>query len=240
MKRQLEPVAAYDALAPEFSRISGRRRAYLDAIERLVVSHIPQGSRSLLEIGAGDATRSFRIIEAAGFKEFVLLEPSEAMRSTWPPETPAWPIRAEDLHRKNGAFDVITCLWNVLGHIFPEASRVEVLRQCARLLNPRGLLLLDVNHRYNASQYGYVATFLRFLYDQLSPHENNGDVTSAWEVNGGVYATRGHVFTDVEFRRIAGQAGLLIKSVFAVDYKTGLIRRSKYAGSLLYVLERRA
>jgi len=57
-------------------------------------------------------------------------------------------------------------------------------------------------------------------------------------VNGRNYATNGHVFTDTEFRRLSSSASLKIRNVFAVDYATGEIRKSKYAGHLLYVLAR--
>jgi SAM-dependent methyltransferase len=232
-----EPVAAYDRIASEFARISDERRAYLDAIERLVIAEIPPGARSLLDVGAGDGTRTLRIAAAAGLKDFVLLEPSAGMRSKWAPGVSGWPIRAEELSTKDGRFDVITCLWNVLGHIHPGQARVEVLRQCGRLLSPQGVLLIDVNHRYNASHYGLVPTLARMLRDRFVPNERNGDVTARWTVDGGACAAKGHVFTDAEFRRLATVAGLTVRKVFAVDYRTGEIRRSKHGGSLFYVVE---
>jgi SAM-dependent methyltransferase len=234
----LEPVEAYDRIAPEFARLSHQHRAYLSRIDQLVVSEIPHGGRSLLDIGAGDGSRSFCIVEAAGLKELVLLEPSAGMRGNWPPQTQGWAIRAEELRGKNASFDVITCLWNVLGHIFPAASRVEVLRHCARLLAPQGLLFVDVSHRYNFLHYGILPTLLRIMRDRMLPDEKNGDVVARWDVDGTRYATNGHVFTDTEFRRISSLAGLTIRKTFAVDYTTGEIHQSKFAGHLLYALGR--
>lgn len=48
---RLEPVGAYSRIASGFSAVSNRRRAYLDAIDRLVIEEIPRGARSLLDIG---------------------------------------------------------------------------------------------------------------------------------------------------------------------------------------------
>ena len=234
----LEPVEAYDRIAPEFSRLSHERRAYCDRIDQLVIAEIPHSAGSMLDIGAGDGSRSCQIAESAGLHDLVLLEPSAAMRSRWPSGTQGWPIRAEELACRNGSFDVITCLWNVLGHIFPAESRLEVLRQCARLLSPEGLLFIDLSHRYNAVHYGVLPTVLRMIRDRIIPSEKNGDVTAQWTVNGRNYATNGHVFTDAEFRRLSSSASLKIRNVFAVDYATGEIRNSKYAGHLLYVLAR--
>jgi hypothetical protein len=44
------------------------------------------------------------------------------------------------------------------------------------------------------------------------------------------------VFTDTEFRRLAAMVGLRVGKRIAVDYSKGRIRRSKFAGHLLYVL----
>ena len=234
-----DPVDAYDRIAPHFAHLSAGRSAYLDRIEKLVVAEIPGGARSLLDIGSGDGVRCLRIAEAAGLKDCMLLEPSAAMRSLWPLEANGWPIRAEELKTRDGQFDAITCLWNVLGHIFPEASRVDVLRQCARLLSPGGRLFIDVSHRYNVVHYGVLPTSLRVIRDIVLPDERNGDVSAHWGEGGICCATKGHVFTDGEFRRIASAGGLSVLKCFAVDYSSGQMRGSKYAGHLLYVLSER-
>lgn len=234
----LEPVLAYDRLAPEFAQVSNRRRAYIEAVDRLVISAAPAGAQSLLDIGAGDGRRSIRIAKEIGVEKPVLLEPSEAMRAQWPPGTQGWPIRAEELVVKDERFDVITCFWNVLGHVFPPETRVEVLRQCGRLLSPQGQLFIDVNHRYNALHYGFVATLLRALRDRAFPNQSNGDVKATLEVAGAHIVTNGHVFTDVEFRGMAQSASLSIKKALSIDYTTGEVRRSKYSGNLFYMLRR--
>jgi SAM-dependent methyltransferase len=231
----LDPVAAYDRIGPVFQRIAEKRRAYLDSIDQLVISGIPPGSRSMLDVGSGDGVRARRIAQARNIAELVLLEPSVAMQS----DTGLGKLhtmRAEELHLIDGEFDVITCLWNVLGHIFPAASRLEVLQQFARLVSPQGRIFIDVQHRYNARHYGVIPTALRFLRDQVRWRDTNGDVVVAWDV----CTTRGHVFTHREFRSLARAAGLNIESRFIVDYATGECRRWSTQGHLLYVLERTA
>jgi 2-polyprenyl-3-methyl-5-hydroxy-6-metoxy-1,4-benzoquinol methylase len=234
----LDPVAAYDRVAPVYACLAKQRGAYLDAIDRIVVSEIPPGSRSLLDVGAGDGARAGRIAEAVGLRDLVLLEPSAVMRSHCPEQANIWDLRAEDLRCRQGSFDAITCLWNVLGHILSIAARVAVLRQFARLVPLEGRIFIDLNHRYNARHYGAVATAARFLRDRVSPGDGNGDVTVTWSVEGRLVSTTGHVFTHREFAAMAQAAGLRIEKRFVVDYASGTLRRRSFEGNLLYVLRR--
>src|SRR5277367_3727232 len=145
----LDPVAAYDRIAPVFATLAEQRKPYLDSIDRIVIAEISPGSRSLLDVGAGDGIRSRRIAQSRGISELALLEPSVAMQrngpvDTSPVNTSVRTMRAEDLHLLEAKFETIACLWNVLGHISQPADRVEVLRQFARLLAPQGKIFVDV------------------------------------------------------------------------------------------------
>lgn len=230
----LDPVGAYDRIAPAFPRIAEKRRSYLDSIDRLVISEIPPGSRTMLDVGSGDGTRARGIAQARDIAELVLVEPSIAMQGN--SDAKLTTMRAEELHLLDGEFDVVTCLWNVLGHIFPSATRLEVLRQFARLVCPQGRIFVDVQHRYNVRHYGAIPTALRFLHDQLNWNDTNGDVVVDWNIDEVRCTTRGHVFTHREFRSLSQAAGLNIEKRFVVDYTTGECRRWSIEGHLLYVL----
>jgi SAM-dependent methyltransferase len=233
----LDPVAAYDRIGPVFARIAEKRRPYLDSIDQIVISEIPLGSRSMLDVGAGDGRRARRIAQARDIAELLLVEPSVGMHGS---DTKVRTMRAEELQLVEPGFDVITCLWNVLGHIFPYASRLEVLRQFARLVSPKGRIFVDVHHRYNVRHYGAIPTTLRFLHDRLRWKETNGDVVVGWDAGEVQCTTRGHVFTHREFRSLAHPAGLNIEKRLVVDYATGECRRWSIEGHLLYVLSRTA
>jgi 2-polyprenyl-3-methyl-5-hydroxy-6-metoxy-1,4-benzoquinol methylase len=240
----LDPVAAYEQIAPFFPRLAERRRRYLESIDAQVVARIPAGSQSLLDIGAGDGKRTLRIAAKTGVRQIVLLEPSFAMsRSVAGVEV--WRIRAEELAAQavtvtSRRFDVITCLWNVLGHVRPAAARAEVVQQLARMLSPSGLLFLDVNHRYNLRAYGAAATLARFFYDRIHPGEQNGDVTVTWEYKEAQYRTYGHFFRHAEVLPLMQNAGLALQARIVVDYASGQTRRWGWEGNLLYVFRRRS
>jgi ubiquinone/menaquinone biosynthesis C-methylase UbiE len=231
----LDPVDAYNRVAPQFTRLSALRRLYLEQVERVIISEIPAGKHSLLDVGAGDGRRSKRIAAACGLDRLVLLEPSAAMRGNGMRGAEIWPIRAEELGGIQAEFDVIVCLWNVLGHIGPAERRKEVLRQFTRLSAMQGgLVFIDVNHRYNVLEYGVLPTAGRFLHDMAWRSERNGDVRTRWNS----LTTTGHVFTDREVRSLATNAGLAVKKRFVIDYATGKIRKRSFCGNLLYVLAR--
>ena len=232
---RLEPVAAYDFIAPGFARLADERRKYLDAVDALVASGIAPGARSLLDVGAGDGIRSSLIAQRCGIEELTLVEPSVAMQQNGRAGTTFRTMRAEDLHLLAPGFDVILCLWNVLGHIFPVVARMEVLRQFARLLSPRGRIFIDVHHRYNARQYGALPTALRFLHDRWSGRDN-GDVQVSWGSGGNRCLTKGHVFTSREIEVLYRSAALEVENRFVIDYSTGQQRRWSTQGHLLYVL----
>ena len=198
----MAPVAAYDLISSQFPALAQRRKRYLDAIDDLIVDFVPQESLSLLDVGAGDGSRAYKIAARTRITTVVLLEPSQGMSQRARRPCEIWSIRAEDLavSRESPRFDVITCLWNVLGHVRSAAARAKVLGQLRQLLNPSGTLVVDVNHRYNARAYGRVKSALRFVNDRIRPREENGDVTAHWSLGGVECSTYGHVFTDREMR----------------------------------------
>ena len=235
-----DPVAAYDKLAPHYSHFSRRRAAYLRSVEEQISSHIPAGCSLLLDIGAGDGSRALCIARATGISRVILLEPSPQMLGETPPGCEAWRTRAEDLDITAIAdrFDVITCLWNVLGHLEGFAKRVRALSAAAQLLSPTGLIFVDVIHRYNLRSYGATMTAARWLRDRILPDDRNGDVTARWQTPTGEISTYGHVFTDREMHHLADAAGLKGMARTVIDYATGEIRRASCMGNLLYVFRR--
>jgi 2-polyprenyl-3-methyl-5-hydroxy-6-metoxy-1,4-benzoquinol methylase len=235
MDKLRDPVAAYDCISPHFPAIALRRKPYLDAVDTLIVERIPAGSQSLLDVGAGDGSRARKIAALAGIQELVLLEPSRGM-SRGIGQAELWNVRAEDLNISDTTqrFDVITCLWNVIGHI---RTRADVLHKLRGLLTPQGRLFFDVTHRYNARSYGMAKSAVRYVHDRISPREENGDVTAHWSIEGTDCSTYGHVFTDREMRRLAQAAGLQTEECIAVDYETGRSTKFKFQGNLFYVFK---
>ena len=237
-----DPIVAYGRLARIYAEIAETRQLYLAAVDREILARVPRGSQSLLDIGAGDGSRTLRLASAAGVSRIVLLEPSAQMLSARTDGVELWRCRAEDLRSQPSGekFDVITCLWNVLGHISGTARRSEAMRGIKARLSETGRFFMDVNHRYNARAYRIVPTMARMVRDVLLPGEKNGDVAASWELGPERISTYGHVFTHREIVRLGESAGLKMEERIVIDYDDGRVRRSLFQGNLLYVFRRQA
>src|SRR5882757_3979090 len=120
----LDAIAAYDFVAPGYAELSERRRAYLDAVDAEILRLVPKGAASLIDVGAGDGRRALQIAKQAGIPQVVLVEPSEGMRQLIPAGVEVWDERMEALPEMGREFDVVLCLWNVLGHVPSRELRV--------------------------------------------------------------------------------------------------------------------
>jgi 2-polyprenyl-3-methyl-5-hydroxy-6-metoxy-1,4-benzoquinol methylase len=240
-----DPVVAYGRLAAQYGELSRRREHYLRSVERQILARVPSGARSLLDAGAGDGSRTSRIAETAGIKRVVLIEPCRELVAGASQRFEVWPVRAEELFTGVDAgdrpgseqFDVVTCLWNVLGHI-PGEKRPRALTAIAKLLSPSGKFFLDVNHRYNLRSYGIIQTAFRYVHDQLFWKPRTGDVTARWTTPSEPVSTYGHVFIHREVMRLAHSAGLELESRLVIDYGDGRVRRFSCLGNLLYIFRR--
>jgi 2-polyprenyl-3-methyl-5-hydroxy-6-metoxy-1,4-benzoquinol methylase len=230
----------YDALAPHFREYCRTKAEYLDAIDQLLIRYISAGADSLLDVGAGDGLRAARLAQSRQFQTLALVDPSNVMVKYCRQRnaTEVWCATAEELPESNRRFDVITCLWNVLGHVPDQKSRLTALRRMSSLLAEDGQIFLDVNNRYNARAYGWLLTLGRVLYDKVRPSVTNGDVTFSWQLDDRVIQARGHVFTPGEMTNLINRAGLRVEQRLIVDYQTGQLRRRIITGQLLYELRR--
>lgn len=216
----------YDQLAPCFERERTERRAYLTAIENLVIGDLRRafaGPLTLIDLGCGDGARSERIARATAAR-LVCVDHARGMVARAR-------ARGLDAHRldiarhavggNRAAFDAVTLLWNVLGHI-PNRLRPHALSHVYALLDDDGVLMLDVNNLFNAAQYGAanVATHRRRMaLGDTSP--GHGDfVVSRW-IDGREARTVTHLFGLDELCRSLERARFAIEEVRFVHYDSG-------------------
>lgn len=226
----------YDALAPHYRAYADARSAYIEAVDAFVHAHAPAGSRSLLDVGAGDGVRGMALARRLGIDRTVLCDASAemAVRCAALGATEVWTCRGEDMPVDGEPFDLVICLWNVLGHVTPPSARVEALTRMRRLLAPQGRLFLDVNNRHNAAAYGALRVIGRVMLDAVLPDERRGDTSFEWEVAGRRLPARGHLFTLREVESLARLAGLSMVRRVAIDYRSGAVSPWFFRGQLVF------
>jgi len=228
----------YDALAPHYREYAARKSAYLAAVDRFILSNVPYGARSLLDVGAGDGIRGMGLARVLEIDTVVLCDVSPEMLRKCKELEPLelWQAAAESLPATELRFDVVVCLWNVLGHVRTRTARVQALTRMREVLSDRGLIFLDVNNRHNASAYGAARVIGRVILDFVRPDERRGDATFDWKIGKRNFPAMGHLFTPGEIARIIDDGGLIIKKRASVDYVTGEVSRCRYRGQMLFML----
>jgi SAM-dependent methyltransferase len=239
MKVAAPPADPYDSLAPYYREYAKRRSSYLDAIDAVILEHAPKTAAALLDVGAGDGVRGMSLARRMDARHIVLSDFSAEMaalcRAAGADEV--WQCAAQDLPGAGPRFDVVLCLWNVLGHLPDRSARISALQRMSAMLAPGGRIFLDVNNRHNAASYGRLRVMGRRLLDALLPDERRGDAGFDWHIAGKIFPTKGHLFTPAEMAALVSSSGLKLARCVAVDYETGKISNSLFEGQILFILE---
>lgn len=235
----------YDSVAPYYRTISAERAAYLAAVDNCIMQRVNTPVRSFCDIGAADGVRGLNLAKRLEAQKICLCEPSLAMVQLCEQNSCAgnysnvhiWQGTADNVPDSVGTFDVIVCLWNVLGHMADSQERVRSLKKMASLLAPAGRIFLDVNNRHNAAAYGTLRVCWRRVRDALFFDEKRGDAYYVVDLPNGQVEGMGHLFTPAEINRLCQQAGLHVRDFFSIDYKTGQANASKRCGQLFLMLQ---
>lgn len=233
----MSALEAYDRLAPHYRSYASRREAYLNAVDRFVVGHAVRGGR-MLDVGSGDGVRAVGIARALDARRVVLCEPSERMAALCreQPVAEIWAQPAQCLPPSKERFDLITCLWNVLGHLPDRAARIAALAGMRGLLDRGGRIFCDVSNRHNVRAYGPRTVMLRRLVDRIAPDDRRGDASFEWRIAEERIRASGHLFTPAEMDELIHAAGLDVEERIAIDYLSGESSACPRDGQLVYRL----
>jgi SAM-dependent methyltransferase len=228
----------YDALAPHYRDYAEQKAAYLSSVDRFILDHAPAGASSMLDIGSGDGVRAMALARQLKVSTIVLSDYSKEMvaRCRLLGASDVWQTTAQDLPETDRRFDIITCLWNVLGHLPDRASRITALARMKTLLSDRGIIFFDVNNRHNAAAYGWWKVIGRIVVDSVQHDDRRGDARFDWKIGDKVFPAMGHLFTPSEIETIIRESGLRVGERIAVDYTSGAVSRSLLCGQLLYLV----
>lgn len=254
----MKEASFYNDVAPYYRNLSEVRATYLSAVNRIIVDRIRSSNPppiTMLDVGSGDGVRGLAIAKETQIEQLTFVEPSQEMIYQIEQLTNPTNIRlhifkekAEYLHRSvakdryplNAQFDVITVLWNVLGHIPTHQSRIAVLKEMKHFLSDKGLLFFDLNNRYNVRAYGKETVLTNYQTDVKYPQgkfNQNGDIHYMIHINGKDIPAWGHVFTLEEAKDLIQSVGLSVKYIYFIDYTTGEIVSSVGQGQLLFICQ---
>jgi 2-polyprenyl-3-methyl-5-hydroxy-6-metoxy-1,4-benzoquinol methylase len=229
----------YSALARHYANYSQRYLPYLNSVDELVMTDCV-GYTSLLDIGCGDGRRLDKLRRRCSFSLVDATEPCEELAILCEQRIgkKIFRFRAEEVNSLGKEkYQVVTLMWNVLGHV-PTAGRKEVVAKIYDLLAPNGIVILDVNNRYNMPSYGVITVLYRILLDWIDFKEQRGDTQFTWDIDGQRIPARGHVFTPKEVINLFPPNNFLLSKMLSVNYKTGKVHDDVRQGQLYFVFKK--
>jgi len=228
----------YDAFAHHYRRYSEQKSAYIHSVNTLIVRRFGRVIVNMLDFGAGDGVRGMTLAKDLRCHRLVqgdispeMLRRCEQLGAA----TEVWDLNDSVLDRTEN-FDLIVCLWNVLGHVDGCDARTAVLHQLKARLAPGGRICFDVNNRHNRI-YGRSRVLARRILDWIYPDPLRGDAVFDWEIDGVSYPAYGHLFTFSEVGGLLAASGLVIDDWSAVDYISGDVSKKVDQGHLFFVVK---
>lgn len=238
--KQVLTNAGYDQIADSYNVIYDQRKVYLSSINNLVIPYL--NKKIVLDIGSGDGSRIADLYNTSNIKELFCLEPSNEMYKKLSKYEfiKAKMCTAQDYDSDfNNKFDVITSLWNVLGHVgtFEELNMSMI--NIRNYLKNNGLFIFDVNNRLNGSSYGMPVAIYRLFIDSLFFKRSRGDTNTKWDINGREIRAYGHVFSPFEvFNLLKKHQFKIIKTIY-VNYNTGKLSKNFFDGQIFVIAQKK-
>ncbi len=231
----------YDRLAGDYDRELDARRAYVSAVDDLLIALATRiGARSLLDVGCGNGARLEEILTRAPMRIHAIdVSPRMVARTR---------RRGIDAHEADISsprtdatlsslqVDLVSALWNVLGHIPARAGRLTALRNMRSALRPGGRVFFDVNNRYNAADYGWRRAVKNWFRDRIRT-KDAGDFLVSRSISGAPTGTMTHLFCRSEVVELCREAGLIPVEIHFVGYARGTRGRGQWAGQLCVTAE---
>ena len=211
----------YRNLVPFYRNYSKEKQEYLDGVDAQIIPYIQDGI-SLLDLGTGDGVRILNLLKKSKkiLKKVSLVDNCPEMLKCIKSNNLV-SVEKKDFSSKDffldSKFDVITSLWNVLGHI-NSCMVIQSLMNMARHLKNDGIIIIDVNNRYNCKQYGINAIKNYFL-DKISRIQT-GDFSFEFCFNNTKISSFVHLFSQEEIESFFQKSGLIIQKKLYINYRT--------------------
>lgn len=224
----------YEKIKDNFKVISKEKNNYISSIDSIIINKINKDVNKFLDIGTGDGSRAIKISKHIGAKKIYLLENCPEMINPIYYNKDINIIEDDILNFKTEEkFDVITCLWNVLGHIQGKSDRYLAINKMYNYLAKDGLLFIDVNNRYNLKNYGLI-NFLKNIKKDISNSKEAGFYNLKIENS----STSVYIHLPFEINKIAKEVGFKTIEQKFINYDNGMIEKNFLGGQSFYSLKK--
>jgi 2-polyprenyl-3-methyl-5-hydroxy-6-metoxy-1,4-benzoquinol methylase len=226
--------AYYNSIANVYDQQSKRRIDYLNAVDTIVITECKnKGYKSYLDIGAGNGRRSLKIAKELRITDTTLIDNSIKMLHDLSSfeDVIALDVSIFDFDTAK-KFDLITCLWNVVGHFPSQELMKRFFIKISSLLSVEGMFIFDVNNRYNISHYGTNSVMKNLQRD------HNNDDNSGWFMLGDdINKTKVYIHSPFDLEGYILDTNLKQEAVYYLDYESGILKDTFFEGQLLYKIK---
>lgn len=233
MSKVIDSEGFYNQVTSFYDDISEKKIEYLNAIDHLILESLHEMNEvCLVDIGAGNGKRTHNLLENIDIKKLLLIEPSiafvEQLNRTFNPKD-VFHGDVVDYKKKPGEFNLALCLWNVIAHVDNPKTFLKAIHA---LLQPGGTLIFDINNRFNIKEYGIKNVFINLVKNNFLA--NPGSFT----LNTNEIKTKVYIYNLAEITALLNETGFNINVVKFVNYKTGNIEKSQWAGQIFLVCKK--
>lgn len=230
----------YTLFADNYEDYAMGMNKYISSVNKFIKDET-KSVKSIVDVGAGNGKRGRRIADLLNIKEVTLVDNSDRMvklaKEISSVEVVNKDISALDF-KLDKQYDLVLFLWNVMGHVRQE-GRIIAVNNLANLLHDKGSMFVDVNNRYNVSQYGFLAVVKNLFRDLFLQRVENGNFILKVKTRGGEIETVVHIFNPFEIEKLFRLANLKVEKRKVINYKNGNECRTIFGGQLVYKISKK-
>ncbi|MFA4827373.1 MAG: class I SAM-dependent methyltransferase [Candidatus Shapirobacteria bacterium] len=240
----LNSQAIYDEFAPFYRKYSKEKKEYIDTIDKIISDYcVKKTIIKMIDLGCGDGVRGKSLAQKIKPEVIKMVDNSEKMIER-AKKLCGVKIAEGDFSekrwREKDRYEVVICLWNVLGHISSYKKRLWALKNIRSVLAEEGVAFVDLSNRYNVKYYGWSKVWKNIKEDLKRPSYKNGNFKYLIDVGLKKIPSVCHFFNPWEMEKMIREAGLKIKKRYFINYENGKIEKYFWSGHIFSILEKQA
>lgn len=239
-------VKHFDILSEQYDKTSLKRKKYNDSINEIVKQFI-DGDKyyCILDVGCGTGTRARELLKTLDHYEYYGCDISTKMiaKATQNGLSNISYGDVTNLQYENGKFDIVLCLFNVLGYLHHESDILKALSELSRVVKDDGVIFIDVmNQQHVGEKLQYKKRYFSHLITTIKSYMFFGKpYGQLFKLSIDNKQLEGYVrgFRAKEIKRLVSKANLEIIKSHIVGYDSGQIHSDIKKGQIFLALMKR-